>query len=115
MSYSVSVEEGRLCLTLSGEVDLQITSELKEVLTGLLRSAPQPSSVEVYAGEVSYIDSSGIALMLYAKKECSEHHITFRLKEISQVVMRILQLAKLEHLLKAEHVTTAQEPVKPLG
>ena len=115
MSYSVSVEEGRLCLTLSGEVDLQITSELKEVLTGLLRSAPQPSSVEVYAGEVSYIDSSGIALMLYAKKECSEHHITFRLKEISQVVMRILQLAKLEHLLKAEHVKTAQDPVKPLG
>lgn len=82
-------------LQLSGEVDLQSTSELRNEinkLAGLTR-------LEIRAGDVSYIDSSGVAILLLARKICSERNIYLTISVVSQAVFRVLEIARLNSLL----------------
>ena len=82
-------------LQLSGEVDLQSTSELRHEmnkLAGLTR-------LEIRAGDVSYIDSSGVAILLLARKICNERNIHLTISVVSQALFRVLEIARLNSLL----------------
>jgi len=82
-------------LTLSGDVDLQTTADLKHDIANL----NSIRSLEVHAGEVSYIDSSGVAVLLYARQLCLQRQVSFAIPIVSQPLFRILELAHLQTIL----------------
>lgn len=107
MTYHIAHENGCLYLTPAGEIDLQITSELKDAISSHLGEQRCPAVIEISAGQVSYIDSSGIALLLYIQKTAAEKNISSRLLEISAAIAHVLKLARLDSLLKAERIISS--------
>lgn len=93
--YILQTEGETARLVLTGEVDLQSTSEMKaelEALAGVTR-------LEINAADVSYIDSSGVAVLLLARKLAAERNIALTIPVVSAMVFRVLELARLETLL----------------
>ena len=93
--FDLQVDGDAAVLHLSGEVDLQSTSELKaeiSKLSGLTR-------LEIRASDVSYIDSSGVAILLLARKLCGERNIMLTIPVVSQALFRVLEIARLDSLL----------------
>ncbi len=93
--YDFQVDGEAAVLHLSGEVDLQSTSELRAEITKLVGV----TRLEIRAGEVSYIDSSGVAILLLARKLCGERNIMLTIPVVSQALFRVLEIARLDSLL----------------
>lgn len=99
--YQILNEGDSATILLSGEVDLQTTAELKAEIAALSGIA----ALNINAESVSYIDSSGIAILLIARQHCLATNIIFTMSVISQPVFRVLQLAKLHEFLPIEAVS----------
>ena len=101
--YGLSIEGDKGVLTLSGDVDLQTTADLKsEIAT--LRGI---SVLEIDASGVDYIDSSGIAVLLMTRQHCGNLGIALELSVISEPVYRVLHIAKLDQLFAIGRVITS--------
>lgn len=92
-------------LILSGDVDLQTTAELKSEISELQGI----TNLEIQAGHVSYIDSSGVAVLLMTRQHCLTNGIELNLSVVSQPVFRVLQIAKLDKLLPIGKIVDASE------
>lgn len=93
--YNIQQDGDNATLVLSGDVDLQTTAELKSEISELVGIA----TLDVKAGQVSYIDSSGVAVLLMTRQHCMANGIELTLSAISTPVFRVLQIAKLDKLL----------------
>ena len=65
MPYEMEANGQRILLRLSGEIDLQLTPQIKQIAIEAINSHPQATQFCVDAPEVSHIDSSGIAVLEY--------------------------------------------------
>ena len=63
MEHHLREEQGHHIVTLSGEIDLETSPRVREVLLGL---APNAHKLLIDMAEVTYIDSSGIATLVEA-------------------------------------------------
>jgi anti-sigma B factor antagonist len=93
--YNIQLDGESATLVLSGDVDLQTTADLKNEISELVGI----SSLDIKAGRVSYIDSSGVAVLLMTRQHCILNGIEMSLSVISNPVFRVLQIAKLDKLL----------------
>lgn len=93
--YNIQIDGENAHLVLSGDVDLQTTAELKSEISELTGIA----TLDVDASKVSYIDSSGVAVLLMTRQHCMGNGIELSLSVISNQVFRVLQIAKLDKLL----------------
>ncbi|MCE2518101.1 MAG: STAS domain-containing protein [Alphaproteobacteria bacterium] len=93
--YNIQQDGDNVTLVLSGDVDLQTTADLKSEISELVGIA----TLDVKAGQVSYIDSSGVAVLLMTRQHCMANGIELTLSTISTPVFRVLQIAKLDKLL----------------
>jgi len=86
-------EHGYRVVTVSGEVDLSWSTEIRTaILAGL--DARQPVLVELAA--VAYIDSSGIASFVEGYQRARKDRLQFGLVAVSPPVLAVLRLARLE-------------------
>ncbi len=95
MAYDARISEGNARITLSGDVDLQTTSELKAEIASMIEA----NTLEIDASAVLYIDSSGVAVLLFARQHCVQHDISFSIPLVSVAVSRLLETAKLDCIL----------------
>lgn len=93
--YQITVEGDQATLILSGEVDLQTTADLKNEISELASI----SSLDIIASSVSYIDSSGVAVLLMTRQHCLASNIELTISMVSEPVFRVLEIAKLDKLL----------------
>lgn len=93
--YNIHLDGENATLILSGDVDLQTTADLKSEISELVGI----SSLDINAGGVNYIDSSGVAVLLMTRQHCMGNGIDLSLSVISTPVFRVLQIAKLDKLL----------------
>lgn len=93
--YNIQIDGETATLVLSGDVDLQTTADLKNEISELVGI----SSLDIKAERVSYIDSSGVAVLLMTRQHCMINGIEMSLSAISNPVFRVLQIAKLDKLL----------------
>ena len=93
--YQITVEGDQAVLILSGEVDLQTTADLKNEISELAGI----SSLDIIASSVSYIDSSGVAVLLMTRQHCLASNIELTISVVSEPVFRVLEIAKLDKLL----------------
>ena len=112
MAFDVRQSGEHAKVVLSGDVDLQTTADLKseiQNISGVTR-------LEIDAANVTYIDSSGIAVLLLARQHCTQNNIALSLPTISDAVNRVLQIAKLDTMLPiGEVVNSADTGLMGLG
>src|SRR3954466_7385469 len=63
---SITNEDGRAILILTGELDLSTVNDLQETAAALIKQAPERLIVDLT--DVTFMDSSGIALLLHLAK-----------------------------------------------
>ena len=83
-------------ITLEGDVDINTTGDLRNQMSVIAAGTQQ---VSVQAGHVTYIDSSGVALLLLAKQMAEKVGATFSIDSVSSEVVKVIQLAKLDAVL----------------
>ena len=106
MPFELRPDDDKSTLVLSGDIDLQISGDIKAEIERL----SDISRLEIDASEVTYIDSSGVAVLILARQHCTRNNMTLALPSISEAVHRVLQIAKLDVMLPIGEVVSAPEP-----
>ncbi|NQV84831.1 MAG: STAS domain-containing protein [Rhodospirillales bacterium] len=109
MKYTVSNEENLLVVTLTGDVDLKYSPDLREVL---LDAVGKVGGIVVDMSGVMMIDSSGVASLLEAFQATRKRGKGFALAGVGGSVNKVLHLAKLETVFDIfEDVETARRAI----
>ena len=105
MAFDIRISGEHARVILSGDVDLQTTSDLKAEITKI----SGVRQLEIDASAVTYIDSSGVAVLLMARQFCAQQNIAISLPSISAAVHRVLEIAKLDKILPIGQVVTSSD------
>jgi len=65
--------------------------------------------LEIDASSVTYIDSSGVAVLLMARQFCAQQNIKLSLPSISSAVHRVLEIAKLDQILPIGQIVSSSD------
>jgi anti-sigma B factor antagonist len=93
VNCEVREREGVVVIAISGDVDLDSSPKVRDVLLDCVGSK-RPVLVDMSG--VSYIDSSGVASLVEAHQSARKGKSTFALADVSQSAMRVLELARLD-------------------
>jgi anti-sigma B factor antagonist len=97
MTYSINVSGSTISVVLSESIDLSCTTALKEEFERLMSS--DVHSVQINAERVEYIDSSGVASLLFVRKLCANFGAILVISTISVPAARVIHLANLDTVL----------------
>ena len=89
-------------LFLSGEIDLDNSPQVRENIKDLIDKV---KTVEVQLSKVNYIDSSGIAALVEGMQLSKSSSKEFFLTDVSNEVMKVIQLAHLDKIFKIKSAT----------
>ena len=89
-------------LILSDEIDLDKSPQVRENIKDLIDKV---KTVEVHMAAVKYIDSSGIAALVEGMQLSKSNSKEFCLTDVSNEVMKVVQLAHLDKFFKIKSVT----------
>jgi anti-anti-sigma factor len=101
MAYEIKTANHVMTLHLTGNVDLSETSDIKEALTHEPKSGF--TEFEVDGQEIEYIDSSGVAVLLFAKKMSEESGLKFKIDSLSDNATKVIELAGLGSIFKIKN------------
>jgi len=96
----------------SGEVDLATCPQLRDVLAGLVEQGVYHLIVDLE--QVSFLDSSGIGVLISVRRRIREHGGSLRLTAPSPHVRRVLELTGITTLLPTYATLDEATPVEPL-
>ena len=101
MALTYTGEDRDLCLVLSGEVDHHRARGLME---GIDRAIDMrlPRRVALDLGGVTFMDSSGIAVLLRAYKRSAELGAAVTVRNVPEQAGKVLQAAGLERIMRFE-------------
>lgn len=102
MPFKFTKNNNQLVLTLSGDIDLEITPDVKN---DLAENLDEVSKLEIDGQLVNYIDSSGISILVIAMQSCKQKNIDFSISKASSELMRVIELAHLDKLLTINEQT----------
>ncbi|NCF47678.1 MAG: anti-sigma factor antagonist [Alphaproteobacteria bacterium] len=102
MPFKFTKNSDQLVLTLSGDIDLEITPDVKN---DLAENLDEVSKLEIDGQQVNYIDSSGISILVIAMQSCKQKNIDFSISKASNELMRVIELAHLDKLLTINEQT----------
>lgn len=90
LTINTTAPEGARLVSVSGEVDVSNASELRDAIDAALSEGV--SSVSVDISDVSYIDSTGIGVLVGAAHRAADEGIAFSVANPQRNVARILSL-----------------------
>ena len=100
--------ESRNILPLHGEIDLNVSPQLASTFSEMVRT--KPPRVVVDLTNVTYIDSSGLAVLIVGMQQVKEYGGKFALVGLQNDVRSILETAQLDQFFATyPHVTAALE------
>ena len=99
MSYKISEEGNISTVFLNGEIDMDVTEKATEVILPLVETGKE---VHLNLKDVSYMDSSGISVLIESHQKALEHNTKVVVKEVSKSVLKVIMMAKLEQILNLE-------------
>ncbi len=88
--FTCDVEGKKAQLTVKGEVDVSNAPELRSAIHGALDS--DIDSLVVDISQVSYIDSTGIGVLVGARHRAADESVAFELLNPQPNVLRVLTL-----------------------
>ena len=93
-------EQGRtLIVRLSGEIDHHAAKQIMEEVAEQIDAA-LPEKLVLELSEVSFMDSSGIAVLLNVWRRMGQLEGSVEVQQVPEQARRVLQAAGLERLLK---------------
>jgi anti-sigma B factor antagonist len=111
MAFDLIFKDNTFILTLTGSVDLSETSTIKESLVNEPKAGFKKLSI--IAESIDYIDSSAVALLLFAKRIAEENQMLFEITSISDAATKVIQLAGLDKVFTLPVNSSSQtEPVQ---
>ena len=96
MDIQENQDADQMTLVVSGEVDLDKSPQLRNNITSHLN---ENKNVAVDLSGVSYIDSSGVSCLLEGMQLSKKKGVVFELINVSEAVMKVLELAHLDKIL----------------
>ena len=99
MSYKITEEGNVATVFLDGEIDMDVTEKAKEVILPLVESGKE---VHLNLKDVSYMDSSGISVLIESHQKALEKNTKVIIKDVSKSVLKVIMMAKLEQILNLE-------------
>tara|TARA_B110000438_G_scaffold219416_1_gene212374 strand:+ start:194 stop:535 length:342 start_codon:yes stop_codon:yes gene_type:complete len=106
MSFKVDKINNGSIVYISGEIDLSISGEMKDIILEQINLNQKEHSFNlsksVYANlsEVTYIDSSGIAGLIQSHQQAAKKGVNFYLFKVSISVLKVIKLARLDKIFK---------------
>ena len=98
----------RNVLPLHGEIDLNVSPQLASTFNEMVRS--KPPRIVVDLTNVTYIDSSGLAVLIVGMQQVKEYGGKFALVGLQSDVQSILETAQLDQFFATyPHVDAALE------
>ncbi len=94
-----TLDHGEATVALSGELDMSTAPALSRSLSEVLDQQPQHVTVEL--GDLAFIDSTGLTLLVRTSKRLREHEGTLALAHPTPPVRRVLEIVGLDGLLVA--------------
>jgi anti-sigma B factor antagonist len=85
-------------LPLEGEIDLHVSSEVAESLRTMI--AKRPKLVVIDLTKVTYLDSSGLAVLIEGMQKVQEHGGKFALAGVQESVQHIFEIARLDQVFQ---------------
>ncbi len=85
-------------LPLEGEIDLHVSPRIADSLRKMI--ATQPPQVVVDLSKVSYIDSSGLAVLIEGMQNVNGYGGKFSLAGLQATVLPIFEIARLDQVFK---------------
>lgn len=100
MAFDCTVERqgDTVVVTPEGDVDLETATYLREVLRQVVADK-QSGRIDVDMHAVTFLDSSGIGMLVAARRAAEIKGITLRLREPGPMVRMVLEVANLDGLL----------------
>jgi len=93
-------------LQLEGEIDLHLSPEVAESLRLMVAKKPQVLVVDLE--KVTYMDSSGLAVLIEAMQNVQKYGGKFALASVQESVKHIFEIARLDQVFQIfDHVDTA--------
>jgi len=89
VSARMTAPDGAVMVTIVGELDLALRPAFEEAV------AATTGDVVVDMGQVTFLDSAGITVLVEARRAALERGSTMRVAPASDVVMRILEITGL--------------------
>ena len=99
MSYKITERGNVATVILDGEIDMDVTEKAKEVILPLVEAGKE---VHLNLKDVSYMDSSGISVLIESHQKALESNTKVIVKEVSKSVLKVIMMAKLEQILNLE-------------
>jgi len=106
MSFNIIKDDGLFTLVMTESVDINETDLIRSKIND---QVTDDMPIIINASDVTYIDSSGVALLLYLKKISENKGVSFNIATASEAVQKVIKLAMLENLLPIDSVTTSEE------
>jgi anti-sigma B factor antagonist len=97
MPFSIKLDGRTVRMVMDGSIDLSITNEIKSQVEQVMSS--DVASVSIDAQGLDYIDSSGVASLLFIRKLCARFGANLVFETISEPAARVIQLANLDSVL----------------
>ena len=91
MTFKVEDINNTKVVHLEGEIDMDVTDKARQTILPLIEAG---NDVHVNLSKVSYMDSSGISVLIESKKLSEEKKTKFELKEVSKPVEKVLAMAR---------------------
>jgi anti-anti-sigma factor len=85
-------DDGRCVVRTAGELDIAAAEEFIEVVRASLGRC---TIVELDLGDITFIDSSGLAALVRLRKEAGANDVSLRLTKVSPATDRLLRLTGL--------------------
>ena len=91
MKYKITDIENVSTVFLTGEIDMDVADEVREIVFPLIDAGKE---VHLNLKDVSYMDSSGISIIIESNQRAREKNTKVELKEVSQPVEKVLAMAR---------------------
>jgi len=85
-------------LPLEGEIDLHVSPQISSSLAAIV--GQKPSCVVVDLSKVTYIDSSGLAVLIEAMQNVGSYGGKFALAGLQETVRPIFEIARLDQVFR---------------
>ena len=99
MTYKITKEGNISTVFLDGEIDMDVTEKAKEIILPLVEAGKE---VHLNLKDVSYMDSSGISVLIESHQKALEKGTKVIVKEVSKSVLKVIMMAKLEQILNLQ-------------
>jgi anti-sigma B factor antagonist len=93
-----AVAEGQSVLPLQGEIDLHVSPQIAASLREMI--AAHPAQLLIDLSEVTYVDSSGLAVFIEAMQSVANYGGKFGLVGIQETVRSIFEIARLDQVFR---------------